>query len=325
MAAAGAMAPVSRMRSGSEAGGSQASPPGGRRAELYGLLGSLPDRHRAVSGKKTAEEERDGYILERWVLDLNGLEPVPAYVARPKGATGRLPAVLFNHSHGGGYTIGKKEFVEGRSYLQPKPYAKELTDLGYVALAIDHWIFGERSGTSELDMFKLMLWRGQVLWGMMVYDSLRALDVLLERPDVDRARVATLGMSMGSTMAWWLAALDERVKVTVDINCLTDFDSLIAAKGLAQHGIYYYVPALLNHFTTSQINALIAPRPHLGLIGLRDALTPLDGVNRIDRDMQAEYSRQGHAERWKLLRYDVAHQETPEGRQAIVEFLKQWL
>jgi hypothetical protein len=121
------------------------------------------------------------------------------------------------------------------------------------------------------------------------------------------------------------AALDERVKVTVDINCLTDFDSLIAAKGLGHHGVYYYVPALLKHFTTSQINALIAPRPHLGLIGLRDALTPLDGVDRIDRELAAEYARQGHPERWKLLRYDVAHQETPEGREAIVGFLKQWL
>ena len=50
-------------------------------------------------------------------------------------------------------------------------------------------------------------------------------------------------MSMGSTMAWWLAALDERVKVTVDICCLTDFQALIAQKDLSAHGIYYYVPA----------------------------------------------------------------------------------
>jgi len=321
----GALAPVAAVASLSQDGGRPAAAPSTRRAELYGLLGELPDRARPVSGRKIDEVERDGYVLETWVLDLNGLEPVPAYVARPRGASGRLPAVLFNHSHGGGYAIGKKEFVEGRVYLQPTPYAKELTDLGYVALAIDHWIFGERSHTSELDMFKLMLWRGQVLWGMMVYDSLRALDVLLQRPDVDPQRVATLGMSMGSTMAWWLAALDERVKVTVDINCLTDFDSLVAAKALAKHGVYYYVPRLLKHFTTSQINALIAPRAHLGLVGLRDTLTPIDGVDRIDRDLAAEYGRQGHPERWKLLRYDVAHEETAEGRHAIVAFLRQWL
>ena len=123
-----------------------------------------------------------------------------------------MPAVLFNHSHGGGYTIGKKEFIEGRSYLQPAPYAKALTDLGYVALCIDHWVFGERSHDTEHDTFKEMLWEGRVLWGMMVYDSLRAIDWLVTRPDVDPPRVGTLGMSMGSTMAWWLAALDERVQ-----------------------------------------------------------------------------------------------------------------
>jgi dienelactone hydrolase len=296
-----------------------------RRAALYALLGELPARRRPVSGQKTSEVERDGYVLERWTLDLNGIEPVPAYVARPRGAAGRLPGVVFNHSHGGGYKIGKTELIEGRKYLQPTPYAKELTDLGYVAIAIDHWIFGERSHTSEQDMFKLMLWRGQVLWGMMVYDSLRAVDVLLQRPDVDPQRIATLGMSMGSTMAWWLAALDERIKVTVDINCLTDFDSLIAAKGLGHHGIYYYVPSLLKHFTTAQINALIAPRPHLAVVGKRDALTPADGVDRIDRELRATYARLGQPDRWKLARYDVEHQETAEGRREIVAFLKQWL
>ena len=62
----------------------------------------------------------------------------------------------------------------GPRYLQPVPYAKALTDAGYVALCIDHWCFGERSHTTELDTFKAMLWQGQVLWGMMVYDSIRA-------------------------------------------------------------------------------------------------------------------------------------------------------
>ena len=98
-----------------------------RRRELYALLGDLPARNRPIAGKKRGEEEREGYLLETWDLDLNGVETVPAYLARPKGATGRRPAVLFNHSHGGGYKIGKQEFIEGRSYLQPVPYARELT------------------------------------------------------------------------------------------------------------------------------------------------------------------------------------------------------
>jgi dienelactone hydrolase len=296
-----------------------------RRRELYATLGELPDRRRPIGATKRREEPRDGYVLESWELDLNGLEAVPAYVARPNVVRGRVPAVLFNHSHGGGYKIGKQEFVDGRSYLQPVPYAKALTELGYVALAIDHWVFGERSHTTEADMFKGMLWRGQVLWGMMVYDSLRALDWLLDRPDVEPSRVGTVGISMGSTMAWWLAALDERVKVTVDICCLTDFHTLVAKKGLSLHGLYYYVPGLLERFTTAQINALIAPRAHLGLAGLQDKLTPVEGLDIIDRELTAAYANAGHPERWKLLRYDVGHMETAEGRQEIVAWLKRFL
>jgi dienelactone hydrolase len=157
---------------------------------------------------------------------------------------------------------------------------------------------------------------------MMVYDSLRALDFLVQRPDVDPSRIGTLGISMGSTMAWWLAALDERVKVTVDICCLTDFQTLIAKKSLSAHGVYYFVPSLLKRFTTAQINALIAPRAHLGLAGLQDKLTPVEGLDIIDTELKRVYAELGHPDRWKLLRYDVGHQETAEGRQEIVKFLK---
>jgi hypothetical protein len=296
-----------------------------RRHALYALLGDLPPRDRPAGARQRGEEPRDGYVLETWELDLNGVEPVPAFVARPAEAAGRRPGVLFNHSHGGNYEIGRREFVEGRSYLQPVPYAKALTDLGCIALCIDHWTFGGRAHTSELDTFKAMLWRGQVLWGMMVYESLRALDVLAARPDVDPNRLGTLGMSMGGTMAWWLGALDTRVRITVDICCLTDFDALIARRGLSHHGVYYFVPSLLKHFTTGAINALIAPRAHLALAGVHDPLTPLEGLDRIDRLLGDVYARAGHPDRWKLCRYDAGHQETAEGRAEAIAFLERHL
>lgn len=296
-----------------------------RRAELYALLGDLPQRTRPVAGRKRGEDMRDGYVLEAWELDLNGIETVPAYLARPRDIEGRRPAVVFNHSHGGGYKIGKTEFIQGREYLQPVPYAKALTDLGYVALSIDHWIFGERSHTTELDMFKSMIWQGQVLWGMMVFDSLKAVDWLVQRPDVDAARLATVGMSMGSSMAQWLGALDTRIGVVVDICCLTDYHTLLAKKGLSGHGIYYYVPSLLKSFTASQVNALIAPRPHLALAGVQDRLAPAEGLDVIDREMTRVYTALGRADHWQIRRYDAGHQETPDGRREALAFLQQHL
>ena len=190
---------------------------------------------------------------------------------------------------------------------------------------MDTWVFGERATRTELDVFKEMLWRGRVLWGMMVYDSIRGLDYLTTRPEVDPARIGTVGLSMGSTMAWWVAALDERVKSCVDICCLTDFQALLDTNHLKGHGIYYYVPSLLKHFTTAQINALIAPRAHLSLAGDLDPLTPPAGLDRIDRELRQVYADAGRPDNWKLLRYDVGHQETPEMRREIVAFLKRTL
>ena len=292
---------------------------------LYKLLGDLPPRNRKISVRTLSREERPGCVLEKLELDLNGFEPVPAWFARPKQVQGRVPAVVYNHAHGGDYKLGKDELLRGRVQLQSPPYAEALTGQGYCALCMDTWVFGERANRTELDVFKEMLWKGQVLWGMMVYDSLRGIDYLVSRPEVDASRIATLGLSMGSTMAWWVAALDERVKVTIDICCLTDFQALMEAGNLKGHGIYYYVPSLLKHFTTAQINALIAPRAHLSLAGNLDALTPPAGLERIDRELKKVYAAAGRPDNWKLSRYDAGHQETAEGRREILAFLKEKL
>jgi hypothetical protein len=286
-------------------------------AKLYGLLGRLPPRERPVGARLVSTEDRGSYTLDKLVLDLNGEQPAPAYFARPKRAAGRLPTVLFNHSHGGGYQIGKTEFVAGREYLSDPPYAEFLTSLGYNALCFDAWIFGERAGRAELDFCKDMLWHGRVPWGMMVYDSLKAVDYLVTRDDVDTTRLGTVGISMGSSSAQWLGALDPRIKVVVDICCLTDWHTLVEVGGLKGHGIYYYVPDLLTHFTTAQMNALIAPRAHLSLAGNQDPLTPVAGLEKIDRELAHVYADAGKPGNWKLLRYDVGHRETPDMREQI--------
>jgi pimeloyl-ACP methyl ester carboxylesterase len=266
-------------------------------------------------------------MIERLVLDLNGVDPVPAYFLKPLEveAGARLPVVLYNHASGGDMVLGKDELLNGRAALKNPPYAEALVARGYAVLCIDMWGFGERRGRTLSELFKEMLWRGQVLWGMMVHDSLRAVDFLASREDVDVERIATLGMSSGSTMAWWTAALDPRVKVCVDICCLTEYESLIRSGGLDGHGVYYYVPSLLKHFSTAGINSLIAPRAHLALAGIYDPLTPADGLDVIDEELREVYSRAGAPEAWRLSRYNCGHFETEGMRAEALAFLAEWL
>ena len=296
-----------------------------RRAQLYQLLGDLPQRDRPIKAQKIREEQRESFIVEKWLFDFNGLEDVPGFFVRPLGAVRKRPTILYNHYHGGLYPQGKIELIEEVKLIQKPAYAVDLVRRGYNALCIDTWAFGERRGRSESAIFKEFLWNGQVMWGMMVYDSLRAVDYLCSRDDVDANRLGTIGLSMGSTMAWWVAALDERIKCCIDLCCLTDFHALIDAHNLDGHGIYYYVPSLLKHFTTSQLNALIAPRAHLALEGNLDKLTPTKGLDRIDAELKQAYADAGAPQAWKMMRWDVGHGETPEMRVEALKFFDQWL
>jgi dienelactone hydrolase len=297
-----------------------------RRAELRSLLGPLPEESGPPSARLVAREEREGYVLETLVLDLNGIEDVPAYLALPRTpAASPIPVVLYNHSHGRNFELGKNELFEGSAARQQRPYCEELTSAGYAVFCADMWSFGERRGKSESALFKELLWKGQVLWGLRVFDTLRALEYLAGRPELDADRIATTGISMGSTMAWWAAALDPRIRVCVDLCCMTDFQALNDADGLYGHDVYYYVPGLVAHFSTAEINALIAPRAHLSLAGRYDSLTPEVGLRRIDAELRQVYAEAGAPEKWKLVVYGSGHLETAEMRTEVMTFLAEHL
>jgi hypothetical protein len=68
------------------------------RQELYLLLGDLPDRERAISAHIVDRKATQACRLEKLVLDLNGIEPVPAYFASPFGTKGPLPTIIYNHA-----------------------------------------------------------------------------------------------------------------------------------------------------------------------------------------------------------------------------------
>jgi dienelactone hydrolase len=296
------------------------------RKRLWALLGDLPDRDKPVRIISESISEECDRIIERLLLDLNGIEPVPAIVVKPvRMPTVKLPVLLYHHAHCADYGFGKREFTEGRTEIQNPPYADCCIENGWIGVAIDCWNFGERHRQTESSLFKQMLWNGQVLWGMMIFDAVRTLDYICSREDTDTSRIATIGLSMGSTLSWWLAALDERVKVCVDICCLTDYEALIEAGGLDLHGIYYYVPGLLKQFSSASINAMIAPRPHLSLAGTKDPLTPVPGLDRIDTELKQVYGSMGAPEAWKLARCDSGHSETAQMRQEIISWIHRWL
>jgi dienelactone hydrolase len=294
-----------------------------RREELWHLLGPRPWRAEGVAGEPLAREERAHAVIEHWRLHLNAEQAVPALLLRPRAVPPR-GVVLYCHAHGNRFETGKDELLAGRPALQSPPYGEALTARGWAVLAIDHWGFGERREPSERALVKRLLWQGATLWGWRVHDTLAALDWLRTQPGFDALPVVTLGLSMGSTMALWSAALDTRIAGCVELCCAAEYDALLASGGFDLHGEYFFVPGLLRkgrEFTLAEIAALIAPRPHLSLAGRADPLTPPAGLAALDRELRAVDAALGTHARWQQVLTDGGHTETAAMRRQALDWL----
>lgn len=291
------------------------------RAELGELLGKLPPRPTAARIETLAREDRGDYLLEKFRFDNGAGATVPGYLLLPKNISGRAPAILYCHWHGGEYDIGKEELFQANH--TPEAPGPAFAKRGFVVLAIDAYCFGERNGlgpggaaerngTGEWTASKFNLWVGRTLWGMILRDDLMALDYLAARPEVDARRIGVTGMSMGATRSWWLMALDERIQTGVAVACLTRYQNLIAKEALRAHGIYYYVPNLLNHFDTEAVVALLAPRPVLLMNGDQDTGSPEDGIHAIEAAVRPAYALYGKANQFESVVYPgQGHVYTP--------------
>ncbi|MEQ1596438.1 MAG: alpha/beta hydrolase [Casimicrobium sp.] len=292
-----------------------------RRQDLWRLLGPRPSLSGAPSGTLLATSETAVARIEHWTLTLNAVEPVPALLLLPKEQPPR-GIVIYCHAHGNRFECGKDELLHGRPAIASQPYAEVLPLLGYAVLAIDHWCFGERAGNTEHAMVKRLLWEGRTLWGYRVHDTLVALDWLRSREGFAALPTVTLGLSMGSTMAVWAAALEPSIDACIDLCCLAEYDALVADGSFDLHGEYFFIPSLRREFSAGEISALIAPRRHLSLIGQHDPLTPPNGVAAIDRAMQSTYSKLQHAKHWTQITDDCGHQETALMRKHILATLQ---
>ena len=292
------------------------------RQRFWELLKATPQgAPRAVS--QTTEQE-NGHVVERLRLELESGETVRGIVARPSEVQGRLPALLFMHSHGGHYEVGADELLNGQDYIGALGpiFARE----GYVTLCIDMPLFGERRQFTESELSKALLWRGKTLMGQMLAELSGALTYLAARPDVDPSRIGGFGMSMGCTHGFMLAALDDRLKAVAHLCCFADYGVMIDLNAHDGHGHYMTIPGLAVEMPVGEICGAIAPRPQLICVGGADGLTPPTAVAKARGETEAAYRAAGHPERLEVfVQPGIKHQETPEMREKVLRFFRQSL
>ena len=305
------------------------------RAVVLECLGEMPPRPDSKNVKVVSKEDHGDYTLERFEFH-NGVDMVvPGMLLIPKNRRGPVPAIVGLHGHGSVTRSGKDTILtDPTSQL---PVGPMLAKKGYIVAAIDGYFHGERIGkgpggqrddrnAQEATLFKLYLWQGRTLWGMMMREQQCLIDYLETRPEVDKDRIGATGMSMGCTASWWLAAIDDRVKAIVGVCCFTRFTELIAHGNIRAHGIFYFVPGLLSHFDSEAIYALIAPRPMLMLSGDQDGGAPTDGVITLERKLKAVYRLYNKDEQFRSVIYkDTGHEYLPEIKEEMAAWFERYL
>ena len=168
----------------------------------------------------TGTVEHDEFIVERLHFQSQPGLYVTGNLYRPMSQDGPLPAILYVCGHGrvkkGDTSYGNKAHYQHHGAW----FARN----GYVCLTIDTLQLGEIEGIHHGTYNHDRWWwnaRGYSSAGVEAWNCIRSLDYLQSRDEVDGDRIGVTGRSGGGAYSWWIAALDERIKVAVPVAGIT--------------------------------------------------------------------------------------------------------
>jgi cephalosporin-C deacetylase-like acetyl esterase len=286
------------------------------RPRLLASLGLNPFPPAApLNARVTGRTDKGDYVIENVVFESFPGTYVSANLYLPKDAKGKLPAVLNPIGHW--YQYAKNETAEQDREIS-------LAKLGYVVFTYDPVGQGERlkPGNEHNWGFNLLL-VGKCIEGVMVYESMRALDYLLTRPEVDPARIAITGSSGGGENSFYSAAADPRIAASVPVVFFNEYTIWVREGGA--HCICNHLPGIFTYADEFTIASLIAPRPLMPISGSFDAIFPLKGATASAKIMADVYKSIGAPDRFRFFTASRPHGYFIEEREAMYAWLNHWL
>ena len=287
------------------------------RAKIAELVGAFPGERTPLHAQTLEVREYPAYRREKFVFESRPGVWVLGYLLTPK-TRGPFAAVIAIPGHGRGVDdiVGIDEHGRDRTVKGPYEYdyAVQIVEHGMAAVAIEPMAFGCRrdaitkakglgaSACQPAAGSALLL--GQTMLGWRVYDTMRTIDWIATRPELDAARIGCLGCSGGGTCTLFAAALDTRVRAALVSSYLNTFrDSIMSVS----HCIDNYVPGILNWAEMYDVAGLVAPRPLFAEGGLDDDIFPIAATRASFDRVKKVYEVFGAADRTELEVFDGSH------------------
>ena len=293
------------------------------RKNLLSLL-KIDNKNNIFKKKLISKTNWNNYVLEDWIFINNKKERIPFYFIKPD-QTNVFPAVLYCHAHGGNYSIGRNELLNGRSALLSN-YASFFLKRNIAVLCIEMPTFGSRQIPNESSLSKSLSWNGKNLFGKMISELLLGVNFLYAHKSINKKKIITFGFSMGATHSYWVAALDRRITASIHLCSFADLRNLIKKNNHDGHGHYMTVPGLLEKFSTSKIAGLIAPRNQLICVGLKDKFTDFKSFYISKNELETIYRKnKSEANLEFCVERKSGHIETLKFRKKVDNFLNKIL
>jgi len=249
-----------------------------------------------------------------YAIEVVLLETLPGYflggnLYLPLGKKLPAPGVLVPHGH---WKRGRLE--DQPSYSVPA-LGINLARQGYIAFAYDMVGFNDtRQTPHSFGGWPEELWAFTPL-GLQLWNSIRVVDYLQSRPDVDGRRIAATGASGGGSQTFLLAAVDERISFAAPVNMVSAY--------MQGGDACEEAPNLRVDTFNVEIAAMIAPRPMLLVSSTHDWTrhTPVEEFPAI----QGIYSLYGALSNVQNAHIDAEHNYNRQSREAVYRFLAQYL
>lgn len=181
------------------------------RTQLTTLLG-IPTTRCDLAPEPRGQFERDGVIVEKWIWTSEPGSRVPSVLYRPKHSAGKIPAVVLTCGHGGSKSAWSFVYV-GQTYARLGVACLVLDPIGEEERHIEGKL-GTRAHDPE-PVHNCSDHAGRLIMGKLVFDTMRAIDFLHTRTDIDTDLIGVAGNSLGGAKATWMLALEPRLKMGI--------------------------------------------------------------------------------------------------------------